>query len=160
MTSTKRCGYHIRRRYSAPPAVVFAILADAPTWKTWARPLILSSRWERSPGTNPGGVGAIRSTGTWPVLIREEITAFDPAQRLSYRFVGRIVPVRDYQATITFTENAQGGTTLSWKASFTPIVRGTGALVNVVVRSTVAFLAWRLTKESTRQAASSRSVGE
>ncbi|MCG8915523.1 SRPBCC family protein [Actinokineospora sp. PR83] len=133
-------GYVIRRKYTAPPERVFAVLADAAHWSTWARPVIMTSRWAE--GT--GEVGSVRVAGMWPVLIRERITELHPPSRLAYRMVGRNIPVRDYEAAVEFRPAADGGTELTWTASFRPVVPGTGALMTAVVKSTVLFLAWRL----------------
>ncbi|HWE90561.1 MAG TPA: SRPBCC family protein [Pseudonocardiaceae bacterium] len=149
-----RGGYRIGRTVAAAPDVVFGLFADAPGWSSWAKPLIGTSRWARRGTDDPGGVGAIRVTGRWPLLIREEITDYQPPSRLSYRYVGRLIPVRDYHATVEFTENARGGTDLSWSASFVNLVPGPG--VRWIILSTVRFVAWRLAREAVRHARSAR----
>jgi hypothetical protein len=106
--------------------------------------VILCSKWENAAETETGG---IRSAGIWPFLIREQITRHEPGKNISYRYVGRLVPVRDYHASIALSENpGNGGTDLHWTSSFEPRFRGSGRLVALAVRLPVLFMVWRLTK--------------
>ncbi|MEC3979299.1 SRPBCC family protein [Amycolatopsis sp. H20-H5] len=148
--SVKSFGFAIKRSYPATPAIIFDILSDVPEWKRWAWPLILSSKWEKLGTDTDGGLDSVRSAGIWPFLIRERITEYEPGKKLSYCFVGRVVPVKDYHATVTLEENG-GGTDLSWTSSFAPLVPGSGRLLEQVVRLPVLFMVWRLKKAARRK---------
>ncbi|POM27309.1 Polyketide cyclase / dehydrase and lipid transport [Actinomadura rubteroloni] len=147
----RRDGYEIRRTIEADPDLVFGLLADAPSWSSWARPLIMTSRWSKDGVA--GGVGAVRITGMWPFLIREEITEQERPSRLSYRYIGRLIPVKDYQATIALEPVADGTTGLTWSASFTTAVPGPG--VRWGIEATVRLLIALLVREATRSERSS-----
>jgi uncharacterized protein YndB with AHSA1/START domain len=149
---TGRRDFRIRRTLPADPEVVFAILADGAGWSSWAKPMVATSRWEREGATEVGGVGAIRAIGRWPFLILEEITEYEPPSRLSYRYVGRLLPVRNYQATVEFAKNARGDTDLTWSASFINLIPGPA--VPWAISSSVRFVAGRLGRESAKRARS------
>src|SRR4051812_24196695 len=69
---------------AAPAADVFAVLADASRWHEWAGPMIDRSEWEREGDPAPGGVGAIRRLGRWPMFTREQIVEYEPPSHLAY----------------------------------------------------------------------------
>jgi hypothetical protein len=143
--------FEINRASTAPPEVLFRLETDAPCWARWGRPLIVQAGWARE-AEEPGGVGAIRKLGLWPVLISEKTLVYERNRHHVYTFAGR-APVRDYRAEVTFTPNGSGGTDLCWRGSFTERVPGTGPLAQALLRSVVAVLAARLARGAEREPA-------
>ena len=118
------------------------MLADAPRWREWAGPLIRRSMWERAGHPEPGGVGAIRKVGAPPVWGREEILEYEPPRRLVYTILSG-QPVRDYRAEVELTP-VDGGTAISWRSRFEPVIPGTGAFMRWFLARIVGGMARRL----------------
>jgi uncharacterized protein YndB with AHSA1/START domain len=147
----KTFSFEVKRTSSAPPSILFRLETDGASWSTWAKPLVMSSRWAREGSPEPAGVGAIREIGAWPVLVREETLEYEPDTRHVYTLVGR-TPVKDYRAEATFTPTADGGTDLTWTGSFTEKVPGTGRVMLGILRGAVTLFANRITKVAESQA--------
>ncbi|HEY7053340.1 MAG TPA: SRPBCC family protein [Mycobacterium sp.] len=144
--------FEVNRTSSAPAATLFRLETDAGTWSQWARPLVVQSGWAQE-ADPPGGVGAIRKVGMWPVLVQEETLEYEPHRRHVYRLVRPTTPAKDYRAEATFTPNAQGGTDLRWRGSFTEAIPGTGRVMLAILRGAVTFFAARLVKVAERESA-------
>jgi hypothetical protein len=119
--------YEVSARSAAPPERVFDLLADATSWPRWAGPLIAQASWEREGTPAPSGVGAIRKLGRWPMFGREQIVVFDPPGHHAYTLVSGN-PVRNYRADVMLAPDGDG-TTITWGATFDPLVPGTGPLL-------------------------------
>lgn len=105
---------HVERTIAAPPAEVFAWLAD-PANLTAAR-LMLKAGWRK--GSPEPGVGAVREAFAAGMWFNEEITAYDPPHSYSYLIV-RVFPRLDHQGgTMTFTP-AGTGTHVDWQTTYT-----------------------------------------
>ena len=105
----------VARGHSGKPIdAVWARLADAPTWKEWARFTV--SDYEREGEPAPHGAGAIRRFGFPIYKSREQVLEFDPPHHLAYTLLSGL-PLRDYRADVTLTE-AAGGTDIEWRSSF------------------------------------------
>jgi uncharacterized protein YndB with AHSA1/START domain len=143
--------FEVNRTSSAPPSRLFALETDGAGWAKWAKPLVVQSSWERRGGSAPGGVGAIRKVGLWPVLIREETLEFDQDRRHVYTFSGP-APAKEYRAEVLFTPNAAGGTDLRWQGSFREKAPGTGPLVRAALHLVITFVSARLVKAAERPA--------
>ena len=144
-----RASYDVTARSAATPARVFAALADAPSWKRWAGPLVIASWWEREGDPPPGGVGAIRRLGIRGVSSREEIVAYDPPRHLAYVWHTRLV--RDYRADVRLEPDGTG-TRIRWTGSFTPTLLGRAAPMTVFFRTTVGGFARRLAAFAEKEA--------
>ena len=107
---------HSERDIDAPPATVFALLADTAGWSTWGKH-DEAELLEPAPGDEPEGVGAIRRFTAGRTTSVERVVAFEPGKRLAYELVSGI-PIRDYHAEVTLTERAGGGTHLVWHSEF------------------------------------------
>ena len=118
---------------------VFDLLSDIPAWKEWGRPLIPNSVSERDGAPDPNGVGAVRRAG-W---VREEIVEFIPPVRLAYIIVSG-VPVRRYRAIVELEPGPAGGTTIRWRGQFEPRFRGTGPLLNRLLKAAIDVTAKKL----------------
>ena len=100
------------------------------------------SRWagarhvevERPGSVIPNGVGTIRALKSWHGTVREEITAFEPERRMTYRGLSG-VPARDYHGAIELEQHGNA-TAITWTVSFQPR-RMTVAIVSFVIKRTV-----------------------
>ena len=136
------CSYEVTARSAAPPERVFALLADATSWPRWAGPLIAHASWEREGNPAPGGVGAIRRLGRWPMFGREQIVASEPPFHHAYTTLSGN-PVRNYRADV-FLSPDQAGTSITWRATFEPRLPGTGRLLVGTYRRLIGSFARRL----------------
>ena len=134
--------FQVERHAAAPPERVFALLAAGDRWQEWAGPFVPRSRWQ-VPGDPVGGVGAVRRLGVGPLMSLERITASEPPYRLAY-VVDSPAPYRDYASTITLAPTPDGGTAISWRSTFEPIVPGTGRLLRWLLRAILASFARNL----------------
>ncbi|HEY3710541.1 MAG TPA: SRPBCC family protein [Amycolatopsis sp.] len=139
----RRYSFEVNRVSTAPPAALFRLESDGSLWSTWARPLIVQSRWA-SLG-DAGGVGAIRELGLWPLLVREETLEYEPDRRHVYTLAGP-APFKDYRAEVLLTPNAAGGTDLRWTGSFTESLPGTGPIARAALSGLIGILATQLVK--------------
>lgn len=144
--SGRKFSFEINRTSSAPAATLFGLLADGANWSSWAKPMVVQSGWARQGNPAPGGVGAVRRLGLWPVLIQEEIVEYEQDRRQVYKLVGAATPAKDYTGEVVLMPNASGGTDIRWSGSFTEGARGTGPAVRAAMRGAVQFLAGRLVK--------------
>src|SRR5579884_3323723 len=76
-----RYSFAIHVRAAAPPATVFALLADAQSWSRWS--LVRRASLERH-GDPPNGIGAIRRFSGGPFTSREQVVAYQPPSLFSY----------------------------------------------------------------------------
>jgi hypothetical protein len=143
--------FEINRSTSAPAATLFHLETNGARWSEWAKPLIVQSSWEKQGDPLPGGIGAVRKVGMWPLLMREKTIAYEQDRRHGYLQIGPPLPAKDYRAEMLLTPSASGGTAIRWTGSFTEGVRGTGPVMLILLRSVVGFLAARLVKAAERQ---------
>ena len=149
----RKYSFEVTRTSSAPPAVLFRLETDGAGWSKWAGPTIVQSSWERQGDPAPGGLGAIRKVGMWPVLMREETVEYEQDRKHVYTFVGK-GPAKDYRAAVVFTPNAAGGTDLKWSGSFSDgAIPGTGPVVLAIMRNTIQGVSKRLVEAAEREAA-------
>ena len=135
-------GYEVTARSSAPPERVFALLDDATSWRRWAGPLVAHSSWEREGEPAPGGVGAIRKVGRWPMFGREQVLVSEPPSHHAYTTLSGN-PVRGYRADVALTPDG-AGTLITWSATFEPRIAGTGRLLEGFYRRLIGSFARRL----------------
>jgi uncharacterized protein YndB with AHSA1/START domain len=88
----------------APPATVFALLADGSTWPSWS-PLGSFELVHAGDG-DPEGVGAVRIFRTGRVQTRERVVMAKPNERFSYQLISGLA-VRDYLATVRLQSRAR-----------------------------------------------------
>jgi hypothetical protein len=142
----KRFSFEINRTSSAPASRLFALETDGARWSEWAKPVIVQSSWERQGNPAPGGIGAVRKVGLWPLLMREETIEYEQDHRHVYKFVGPAAPAKDYRAEVVFTPNASGGTDLRWTGSFVEGLPGTGAVTLGILRAAIKVISAQLVK--------------
>jgi hypothetical protein len=136
------CSYHVVARSAAPPERVFELLADATSWPLWAGPLIAHGSWDRQGDSAPGGVGAIRKIGRWPMFGREQVVVSESPSHHAYTTLSGN-PVRNYRADVRLTPDGDG-TLIAWSGEFDPLVPGTGRLLEGTYRRLIGSFARRL----------------
>ncbi|WP_156690610.1 SRPBCC family protein [Mycobacterium sp. Marseille-P9652] len=146
----RKYSFEINRTSSAPAATLFRLVTDGANWSKWAKPIVVQSSWARQGNPAPGGIGAIRKVGMWPVAVQEETIAYEQDRRHAYKMVGRS-PAEDYVGEVVFTPNASGGTDIRWTGSFVERVPGTGPALQAALGGAVRFFAGRLVKAAERE---------
>jgi hypothetical protein len=107
------------------PDAVYDLLADGSTWPTWSP---IGSFELLAPGDgNPEGFGAIRLFTTGRHKSRERVVERHPGRSFAYVLEAGLA-LRDYKAVVTLAPNADGGTTINWRSTFTAKVPGTGGI--------------------------------
>jgi hypothetical protein len=114
----------------APPASVWAILTDTPTWTTW-------SHCDQAVVESGHKLGEVRSfrvplvTGLrWPYLTsHERTTAYEAPRRWGYELLSGVPGASDYTAEVTLTPIATGGTGIRWRVSFNTKLPGIGRVL-------------------------------
>ena len=149
--SGRTFSFEINRTTHAPPATLFRLETDGAHWADWAKPLIVQSSWEQQGDPAPGGIGAVRKVGLWPVLMREKTVEYEQDRRHVYELIRPSTPAKDYRAEALFTPNASGGTDLRWSGSFTEGVPGTGPIMLVFLRGALQLISLRMIKAAERE---------
>jgi len=152
----RKFSFEVNRSSSAPAATLFRLVSDGANWSSWAKPIIVSSSWARQGDPAPGGVGAIRKIGLWPVLVQEETIEYEQDRRHAYKLVAPPSPAKDYFGEVVLTPNAAGGTDIHWTGSFVEGVPGTGPLMRAALGGAVRFFADRLVKAAERESSVGR----
>jgi hypothetical protein len=134
---------------------LFRLETDGANWSSWAKPIVLQSSWARQGDPAPGGIGAIRKVGMWPVFVQEETVEYEQDRRHVYTLVGP-GPAKDYFGEVVLTPNAAGGTDIRWRGSFVERVRGTGPAVRAAMGGAVKYFAGRLVKAAERESGGGR----
>ena len=115
---------------------------DAPVERVWE---IIGN-----PGASPGrgvdvrvekpgaadGTGLVRVVKVGLATAHEEITDVGPGHVIRYRMI-KGAPVRDYRSSVSLEESPDGGTLVSWRARFRPVVPGTGWAVSLASKHTL-----------------------
>jgi len=149
--SGRKFSFQVNRTSTAPAATLFRLVADGGNWSNWAKPIVAQSGWARQGDPAPGGIGAIRKLGAWPLFVQEETVAYEQDRRHAYAMVGRS-PVKDYLGEVVLTPNPAGGTDISWSGSFTERIPGTGPAMRAALGGAVGFFAGRLVQAAEREA--------
>jgi uncharacterized protein YndB with AHSA1/START domain len=137
------------REIAAPPETVFEVLTDHRGYSA-VTPL-RRSVLEREGESAPNGVGAIRVLTAVGPPLREEVVAYEPPLRFSYKLLSGL-PVRDHLGTVELTPNG-GGTRMVYAVRTTPTVPVVGAGVIAVIKVGVKQLIDGIAKDSERRAA-------
>ncbi|CRZ17556.1 SRPBCC family protein [Mycolicibacterium neworleansense] len=138
----------VRRRSTASPATLFAIVSDGSRWSEWAKPLIAYSAWETRGPADDGGVGAIRAVGVRQRPTREMTTIHEPGRRHGYTMLTD-GPIRDYQAEVSFTADADA-TQVTWRGSYETRWRVVGLGYWLVLRVVLGTLSRKLVSAAER----------
>ena len=154
--SGRKFSFEITRTSSAPAATLFRLEADGANWSSWAKPIVVQSSWARQGDPPPGGIGAVRKIGMWPLLLQEETVEYEQDRRHVYKMVGPATPAKDYFGEVVFTPNATGGTDIRWAGSFIEGVPGTGPVLRAALGGAIRFLAGRLVRAAERESSGGR----
>ena len=122
--------FELVARIPASAEQVFGVLTDHRGLADWsgAREVVL--RQDGDPP--PNGLGAIRVIRGAGLAIEEEVSAFDPPMRMSYR-ISAGLPIRDHQGEIRVAP-LEGASEVRWTVCFRPLVPGTGPLLRYLLR--------------------------
>jgi uncharacterized protein YndB with AHSA1/START domain len=121
----KQRSVSVERIIDAPLDQVFARYTDHVGWSTWAKLGRVTLAKTGSPDAN--GVGCVRVFHS-AMEVREEIVAFDPPHRMTYRLVRGPVPLKNHEGQVTFEPHARG-TRLVWSCRFEAVVPLTGGVL-------------------------------
>ena len=120
---------------SAPPAAVWALVADAGAWARWGA-------WSEATVEGGGELrpGAVRMLYARPFRVRERITEMVPEERLAYEMVDGM-RVEGYTSEITLTPAADGGTTIRWRSQWEKANPIHGLVLHFAIRDACRRLA-------------------
>jgi Polyketide cyclase / dehydrase and lipid transport len=154
--SGRKFSFEVNQTSTAPAATLFRLVADGANWSQWAKPVVVQSSWVRQGNPAPGGIGAIRKVGMWPVAVQEETVEYEQDRRHVYKLVAPSTPAKDYVGEVVLTPNAAGGTDIRWSGSFTEGVAGSGPMVRAAMGGAIKFFAGRLVKAAERESGAGR----
>ena len=117
----------------APPAAVWALLADAPAWARWGS-------WSSVEVESGEGQGQVRVLVRRPYRLRERITEWVPGERLSYEMLEGM-RVRGYRSTVALEQAAGGGTVVRWRSTYEHAGPLTALMLRMAVRDACKRLA-------------------
>ncbi len=137
------------RQVAAPPETVFAVLTEHHLYAEMTP--MRKSVLEREGEPPPNGVGAIRVLSSVGPPLREEVIAYEPPSRFSYKLLSG-APVRDHVGTVELTPR-EGGTRIVYAVRTTPTLPLVGAAVVAGVKQGIKVLLGGIVKESERRAA-------
>jgi uncharacterized protein YndB with AHSA1/START domain len=137
------------RQVAASPETVFEVLTDHRCYAeiTPLRKSVL----EREGEPAPNGVGAIRVLSSVGPPLREEVIAYEPSTRFSYKLLSG-APVRDHVGTVELTPQG-GGTKVVYAVHTTPTLPLVGGAAVGVAKLGIKQLLSGIVKESERRAA-------
>jgi len=143
--------FTLERQVAAPAEVVFEVLTDHRRYAEITP--MRKSALEREGEPAPNGVGAIRVLSSVGPPLREEVIAFHPSSRFSYKLLSG-APVRDHVGTVELTPSGSG-TRVVYAVHTTPTLPLLGGAVVAVVKLAIKQLLDGIVKESERRAAAS-----
>ncbi len=137
----------------APPARIFALLADIDTWSRWGT--WVSTDLESPDAEGGGGVGAVRclrsrTLGT-EIVSRERVVELVPERLLVYELLSGL-PLRGYQGRVELSPDEAGGTNIRWSSSFDAQITGTGWFYALVLRRFIQDAIARLSRAAEAEA--------
>lgn len=119
----------VSRRLDSPPERVFEVFNNYSGWRAWAG--FPSVSLERVGEVHPSGVGAIRRFALIPP-VREEIVTYEPSRSMSYTLLSG-APIRDHLGHVSYEADGDG-CYVHWQTQYRPIIPGSGAITDIVVR--------------------------
>jgi len=113
------------RRFDAAPEAVWEVYTEHGRWSEWAG--LGASRLEREGETHRNGTGAVRALGPSFLPAREEVLAFEPPRRMTYRIVSGGLPIRNHLGEVRIEPEGEGAR-LVWCCRFESKLPGLGGL--------------------------------
>jgi uncharacterized protein YndB with AHSA1/START domain len=141
--------FTIEREVAAPPQTVFDVLTEHERYA--AITPMRKSVLEREGDPAPNGVGAIRVLSSVGPPLREEVIAYQPPSRFSYKLLSG-APVRDHVGTVELSPTP-GGTRMVYAVRTVPTLPLVGGAVVGVVKLAIQSLVKGISTESERRAA-------
>jgi uncharacterized protein YndB with AHSA1/START domain len=141
--------FTIEREVAAPPQTVFDVLTEHERYA--AITPMRKSVLEREGDPAPNGVGAIRVLSSVGPPLREEVIAYQPPSRFSYKLLSG-APVRDHVGTVELTPKGSG-TRMVYAVRTTSTLPYVGTAVVGVVKLAIQSLVKGISTESERRAA-------
>jgi uncharacterized protein YndB with AHSA1/START domain len=138
-----------QRQVAAPPEIVFDVLTDHRRY-TKITPL-RKAELECEGEPAPNGVGAIRRLTAVGPPMREEVLAYVPNERFSYKLLSGL-PVRDHIGTVELTPSGSG-TKVVYAVRTTPTLPLVGDAFLIGIKFGIKQLLGGVAKESERRAA-------
>lgn len=138
-----------RRHIAAPPQTVFDVLTEHERYA--AITPMRKSVLEREGEPAPNGVGAIRVLSAVGPPLREEVIAYQPPSRFSYKLLSG-APLRDHVGTVELSPDGEG-TEMVYAVKTIPTLPLGGAAVVGVAKQGIKTLIRGITTESERRAA-------
>lgn len=133
----------VERVFVAPRERVWDRYTDHAGWTDWAGAgrvhLETEGREHRD------GVGCVRVIKTGPVAVREEVTTFEPPERMVYRLLDG-PGIRNHEGEVSFEDLGGHRTRVVWRCRFDTIVPGTGLALKPGIQFFFARVLRRLTK--------------
>jgi uncharacterized protein YndB with AHSA1/START domain len=145
--------FSFERDVAAPPQTVFDVLTEHHLYAAIITPLRRSTL-ERQGEPAPNGVGAIRTLTSLGPPWREEVIAYQPPDRFSYKLLSG-APVRDHVGTVELTPRG-AGTRMVYAVRTTPTLPYVGGVAVGVAKLAVKALIEGVSTESERRAADAR----
>src|SRR4249919_901942 len=121
------------REVAAPAETVFEVLTDHARYAELTP--LRRSELERQGDPAPNGLGAIRKLTAVGPPLREEVIAYEPVERFSYKLLSGL-PVRDHVGTVELTAGGSG-TKMVYAVRTHPTVPVVGTVVVAVVKQAV-----------------------
>jgi uncharacterized protein YndB with AHSA1/START domain len=137
------------RQMAAPPETVFEVLTDHRRYSEITG--LRKSELEREGEPAPNGVGAVRVLTAVGPPLREEVIAYEPARRFSYKLLSGL-PVRDHVGTVELTPSG-AGTSVVYAVRTTPTLPIAGGVLVAGTKAAIKQILGAVAKESERRAA-------
>ena len=138
-----------QRHIGAPPQTVFDVLTEHHLYA--AITPMRKSVLEREGDPPPNGVGAIRVLTSLGPPLREEVIAYQPPTRFSYRLLSG-APVRDHVGSVELSADGDG-TKMVYAVRTVSTLPLVGGAVVAVVKQAIRALIRGIASESERRAA-------
>jgi uncharacterized protein YndB with AHSA1/START domain len=138
-----------RHHIAAPPQTVFDVLTEHERYA--AITPMRKSVLEREGDPAPNGVGAIRVLSAVGPPLREEVIAYQPPSRFSYKLLSG-APLRDHVGTVELSPDGEG-TEMVYAVKTIPTLPLGGTAVVGVAKQGIKTLIRGITTESERRAA-------
>jgi hypothetical protein len=103
----------------ADVAAVADLIDNVDDWSAWTRPVVAQAKWIRRGEPQPGGRGAVRRLGLWPLFVREKITSYERGRFQEYTVLSPHL-FSSYLGRISLSARANGGTSVSWSVELAP----------------------------------------
>jgi len=110
---------------------VWDAYTDHAGWRNWA--FVSTSKLDKEGSPTKNGVGAVRILGSAGINSYEEVTLFQPYDRMEYGVVKGGLPFKGHKAIVLFQEVPQG-TRIHWSCTFESKVFGIGWLMKLITQ--------------------------